>query len=66
MGQALSEALTTKESLFLYNDEVTVGSSCMQGWRTTMEDSHTQILSLPDDEGTSYFAVFDGHGGMLR
>ena len=35
----------------------------MQGWRINMEDSHTHILSLPDDPGTSFFAVYDGHGG---
>lgn len=35
----------------------------MQGWRLNMEDSHTHILSLPDDPGTSFFAVYDGHGG---
>lgn len=40
-----------------------VGSSCMQGYRIHMEDSHTHILSLPDDPGTSFFAVYDGHGG---
>lgn len=28
-----------------------------------MEDSHTHILSLPDDPGTAFFAVYDGHGG---
>lgn len=42
---------------------VQVGSSCMQGYRIHMEDSHTHILSLPDDPGTSFFAVYDGHGG---
>lgn len=35
----------------------------MQGWRINMEDSHTHILSLPDDPGTAFFGVFDGHGG---
>lgn len=35
----------------------------MQGWRIHMEDSHTHILSLPDDPGTAFFAVYDGHGG---
>ena len=25
---------------------VQVGSSCMQGWRVSMEDSHTHILSV--------------------
>lgn len=28
-----------------------------------MEDSHTHLLSLPDDPGTAFFAVYDGHGG---
>lgn len=28
-----------------------------------MEDSHTHILSLPDDDGTTFFGVYDGHGG---
>jgi hypothetical protein len=40
-----------------------VGSSCMQGWRVNMEDSHTHILSLPDDPAAAFFAVYDGHGG---
>lgn len=35
----------------------------MQGYRIHMEDSHTHILSLPDDPGTAFFAVYDGHGG---
>ena len=28
-----------------------------------MEDSHTEILSLKEDKGTAFFAVYDGHGG---
>ncbi len=28
-----------------------------------MEDSHTHILSLPDDPDAAFFAVYDGHGG---
>jgi serine/threonine protein phosphatase PrpC len=35
----------------------------MQGWRVNMEDSHTHILSLPDDPAAAFFAVYDGHGG---
>ena len=31
--------------------------------RAEMEDTHTCILSLPNHPDTSYFAVFDGHGG---
>lgn len=63
MGQSLSEPVTSKESLFCQNELYRVGSSCMQGWRINMEDSHTHILSLPDDPDTSFFAVYDGHGG---
>uniref|UniRef100_A0A2M4BNG0 protein-serine/threonine phosphatase n=1 Tax=Anopheles marajoara TaxID=58244 RepID=A0A2M4BNG0_9DIPT len=63
MGQSLSEPETSKETAFCQNDYYKVGSSCMQGWRMHMEDSHTHILSLPDDPGTSFFAVYDGHGG---
>lgn len=63
MGQTLSEPVTAKESAYCQNELYRVGSSCMQGWRINMEDSHTHILSLPDDPGTSFFAVYDGHGG---
>lgn len=34
----------------------------MQGWRLNMEDAH--IVSPNFDNGTSLFAVFDGHGGL--
>ena len=63
VGQILSEPVTVKESACCQNSLLKVGSSCMQGWRNNMEDSHTHILSLPDDPGTAFFAVFDGHGG---
>ena len=63
MGQALSEPVTHKETRSLWSDEYRVGSSCMQGWRVTMEDAHTHILSLPGDPSAAFFAVFDGHGG---
>jgi len=64
MGQTLSEPITTKETTSLRNASVTVASSCMQGWRVSMEDAHQHILELsPDDPEASFFAVFDGHGG---
>lgn len=63
MGQTLSEPVTAKDTACCQNTLFTVGSSCMQGWRMNMEDSHTHILSLPDDPGTAFFAVYDGHGG---
>ncbi|XP_059485252.1 probable protein phosphatase 2C T23F11.1 isoform X2 [Neocloeon triangulifer] len=63
MGQTLSEPVTDKESACCQNEYLKVGSSSMQGWRINMEDSHCHILSLPDDPGTVFLAVYDGHGG---
>lgn len=28
-----------------------------------MEDAHTILLQMPDDQNAAFFAVFDGHGG---
>ncbi|KAK6637379.1 hypothetical protein RUM44_007795 [Polyplax serrata] len=63
MGQILSEPVTTKESAYCQNSDMMVGSSCMQGWRISMEDAHTHILSLSEDPQASFFGVYDGHGG---
>ncbi|XP_008471162.1 probable protein phosphatase 2C T23F11.1 [Diaphorina citri] len=63
MGQTLTEPVTNKDSSSVQNPLYKVGASCMQGWRITMEDAHSHILSLPDDPGTAFFAVYDGHGG---
>ncbi|KAL1509965.1 hypothetical protein ABEB36_004629 [Hypothenemus hampei] len=63
MGQTLSEPVTAKDTAVVRNSAYRVGSSCMQGWRINMEDSHTHILSLPDDPSTAFFGVYDGHGG---
>ncbi|XP_011871353.1 PREDICTED: probable protein phosphatase 2C T23F11.1 [Vollenhovia emeryi] len=63
MGQTLSEPITKKKSACCRDKNYRVGSSCMQGWRVKMEDSHVHILSLPYDPGTAFFAVYDGHGG---
>lgn len=39
----------------------------MQGWRISMEDSHTAVLDLDTkkkhNSKLSFFGVFDGHGG---
>ena len=46
---------------------VVFGTSCMQGWRKTMEDAE---LSVPEfkvpghQKPMSLFGVFDGHGGF--
>ncbi|CAH1958063.1 unnamed protein product [Acanthoscelides obtectus] len=63
MGQTLSEPVTTRDTACCQDKKFKVGSSCMQGWRVNMEDSHTHLLSLPDDADTAFFAVYDGHGG---
>lgn len=42
---------------------MTFGSTGMQGWRNTMEDSHISKFNLSDD--VHFFGVFDGHGGKL-
>ena len=42
----------------------------MQGWRISMEDAHAGVLNLSHEAATSptervsFFAVYDGHGGM--
>ncbi|GAB6019447.1 tRNA methyltransferase ppm2 [Chamberlinius hualienensis] len=63
MGQTLTEPVVAKESSSCSNSNLRVGSSCMQGWRVNMEDAHTILLSLPEDKETSFFGVYDGHGG---
>jgi len=63
MGQTLSEPITAKQSSSLQNKLVKVGSSSMQGWRISMEDAHTHILTLAEDKDAAFFAVYDGHGG---
>jgi len=61
MGVYLSTPKTDKVSADGENDRVRFGLSSMQGWRATMEDAHA---ALPDlDDCTSFFGVYDGHGG---
>lgn len=61
MGAYLSEPLTTKHSSNEANNLLASGSSSMQGWRISQEDAHNCILNF--DANTSFFAVYDGHGG---
>lgn len=63
MGQNLSEPVTDKATAWAENGKFAYASTGMQGWRITMEDAHTNLLSLPGDPNASFFAVFDGHGG---
>lgn len=75
MGQILSHPKTEKSSEEGGNEFVAYGLSCMQGWRVSMEDSHSIVLNintlLPNagdkNDGTAiqnaFFGVYDGHGG---
>ncbi|XP_012573111.1 probable protein phosphatase 2C 60 isoform X3 [Cicer arietinum] len=61
MGIYLSTPKTEKASEDGENDMLRFGLSSMQGWRASMEDAHAAHPYL--DESTSYFGVYDGHGG---
>uniref|UniRef100_A0A5S6QRU2 protein-serine/threonine phosphatase n=1 Tax=Trichuris muris TaxID=70415 RepID=A0A5S6QRU2_TRIMR len=63
MGASLSEPVTKRSTESCANESFKVGSSSMQGWRISMEDAHIQLLAMPEDEGLSFFGVYDGHGG---
>lgn len=52
MGQTLSEPILDKETQHGENERVIFAVSSMQGWRISMEDSHTAILSLKSDENS--------------
>ncbi|XP_013146183.1 PREDICTED: probable protein phosphatase CG10417 isoform X3 [Papilio polytes] len=61
MGAYLSEPVTEKMSSDESNAKLECGASSMQGWRVNQEDAHNTILDY--DAETSFFAVYDGHGG---
>ncbi|CAM8937413.1 unnamed protein product [Rhodiola kirilowii] len=61
MGVYLSAPRTEKASEDGENSRLKYGLSSMQGWRSTMEDAHAANPDL--DDSTSFFGVFDGHGG---
>ncbi|XP_071742507.1 probable protein phosphatase 2C 60 [Rutidosis leptorrhynchoides] len=62
MGVYLSTPKTDKLSQDGENENLRYGVSSMQGWRTSMEDAHAAYLDL--DRSTSFFGVYDGHGGQ--
>ncbi|KAL9233931.1 hypothetical protein vseg_008863 [Gypsophila vaccaria] len=63
MGVYLSTPKTEKFSEDGENGRVRYGLSSMQGWRSTMEDAHAAFPDL--DASTSFFGVYDGHGGKV-
>ncbi|KAE9452138.1 hypothetical protein C3L33_15952, partial [Rhododendron williamsianum] len=76
MGIYLSTPKTEKFSEDGQNGWVRYGLSSMQGWRATMEDAVSSkrlldLFELPHaactdlDDSTSFFGVYDGHGGKV-
>ncbi|CAA3025349.1 probable phosphatase 2C 60 [Olea europaea subsp. europaea] len=63
MGIYLSAPKTEKFSEDGVNSRLRYGLSSMQGWRATMEDAHAALTDL--DASTSFFGVYDGHGGKV-
>ncbi|KAM0890581.1 hypothetical protein ACQ4PT_026944 [Festuca glaucescens] len=45
------------------NARIEYATSCMKGPRDEMQDYNTAILELDGSDRTSFFGVFDGHGG---
>ncbi|XP_052190329.1 probable protein phosphatase 2C 60 isoform X1 [Diospyros lotus] len=63
MGIYLSSPKTEKFSEDGDSGRLRYGLSSMQGWRATMEDAHAAYPDL--DTSTSFFGVYDGHGGKV-
>ncbi|CAF2241359.1 unnamed protein product [Rotaria magnacalcarata] len=61
MGAYLSSPICDKDTIASSNDRLAYAASSMQGWRMSQEDAHNAILDF--DDKTSFFAVYDGHGG---
>jgi len=61
----LTEPNKKKESQQGKNNLCEFVATAMQGWRKNMEDAHCAILNFGGDPNAAFFAVFDGHGGIL-
>ncbi|KAM0913027.1 hypothetical protein ACQ4PT_012404 [Festuca glaucescens] len=61
MGQ--TQSLLLKSTLRDENDRIKYATSSMQGLCSYMEDAHATILDLDHTGSTSFFGVYDGHGG---
>uniref|UniRef100_A0A1I7V628 protein-serine/threonine phosphatase n=1 Tax=Loa loa TaxID=7209 RepID=A0A1I7V628_LOALO len=61
MGAYLSKPITEKVSECGGNERIYYAATSMQGWRINQEDAHNCIVNYDDD--SSFFAVYDGHGG---
>ncbi|KAL4003523.1 Protein phosphatase 2C family protein [Acanthocheilonema viteae] len=61
MGAYLSKPITEKVSECGGNERICYAATSMQGWRINQEDAHNCIVNY--DQDSSFFAVYDGHGG---
>jgi len=63
MGIGLSHPVSSKVLYRSGNKHFRVGAATMHGWRETMEDAHTIILSMEKHPSSAFFGIFDGHSG---
>lgn len=60
---AMDDDATSKCSSGEENDRINYAASSMKGYRYEMEDALTAVLDLDGYSSTSFFGVYDGHGG---
>jgi len=63
MGLGLTHPVSSKQLVRLGNKNFRIGATSMHGWRETMEDAHSIILSLEKHPESGFFGIFDGHSG---
>jgi len=63
MGIGLSHPVSSKILYRAGNKQFRVGAATMHGWRETMEDAHSIILSMEKHPSSAFFGIFDGHSG---
>jgi len=63
MGIGLTHPVSSKQLYRLGNKHFRVGAATMHGWRETMEDAHTIILTMENHPDSAFFGIFDGHSG---
>ena len=61
----MDKPIVKKETHNVEGNGLRAGAAAMQGWRVTMEDAHTLVVSMDGLPDHSFFAVYDGHGGGM-
>ncbi|MES1918249.1 protein phosphatase 2c [Bonamia ostreae] len=59
----LNSCLKSKSLYRDGNENFSVGTATMQGFRLNQEDAHKYTFSLKNHPSYALFGVFDGHGG---